>query len=348
MSARSIGPGIQLSPTGTYSIVIEKSGNNGKLWGPPRTAVPALFSGGLTDKDWLQIDTTPTSPWANNLYISVTQFDTSNNTQITVSHSSDGGKTFTMVPVSALATYPNINEFSDIAIGTDGTVYLSWMNCTANGPSSDCGGTKATIMLSKSTDGGSTWSTPAAIFSLKLAPDPNFCCFYGALPNTNERMNGIPAIAIDNSTGAHHGSLYIAYNSWNGKALRVALATSTDGGVTWKSHPVDSTTVSPNDQFMPWVNVSSKGIVGISWLDRRNDTANVNYESFAAFSSDGVHISTNADLSTAPSNPNNDGFGGFFIGDYTGNAFAGTTRFYVTFTDTSTGVDQDFLGGMLL
>ena len=37
-------------------------------------AVTQEFSGGLTDKPWMQIDTYPSSPTVNSMYISVTQF----------------------------------------------------------------------------------------------------------------------------------------------------------------------------------------------------------------------------------------------------------------------------------
>jgi hypothetical protein len=81
-------------------------------------------------------------------------------------------------------------------------------------------------------------------------------------------------------------------------------------------------------------------------MDRRNDLLNVKYEAFAAFSSNGgSSFSKNVNLSAAPSRPGRFGF----IGDYSGNTWSpdGAT-FYVTYTDTSTGVDQDFLGGVRL
>jgi hypothetical protein len=53
--------------------------------------------------------------------------------------------------------FPTVDQFSDLAIGRDGTVYVSWMRCTANEPTGDCGGTTATSLLSKSTDGGNIW-----------------------------------------------------------------------------------------------------------------------------------------------------------------------------------------------
>jgi hypothetical protein len=97
------------------------------------------------------------------------------------------------------------------------------------------------------------------------------------------------------------------------------------------------------------VNVSSSGVVGISWLDRRNDPNNVDYEAFAAFSVDGgASLSRNIKLSSQPSNPFNDGFSQYhFMGDYTGNAWSPDGKtFYVTYTDTTTGIDQDFLAGL--
>lgn len=329
-----------------HGIVLEKSSDNGTTWGAPRVAVPPLLSGGLTDKPWLQIDTNPASPNANALYLSVTQFDsTESNTEVSVSHSTDHGATWTTTAVDTLQIFPALDQFTDIATGPDGTVYVTWMRCTANGPSGDCGGTTASIMLSKSTDGGNTWSSPAALFKVKLAPDPAFCCFYGALPNTDERVSEIPVIGIDASTGTHAGNLYITSYTWNGTFMQVYVSTSTDGGTTWTKKAVAPPTAT-HDQFFPWLTVSRAGLVGVSWLDRRNDPANINYEAFASFSrTGGASFTTNQDLSAAPSDPFNDGFGGGFIGDYTGNAFAGSSTFYVTYTDTTTLIDQDFLAG---
>ena len=332
----------------THGIVFEKSSNNGATWSTVAVAVPPLFSGGLADKPWLQIDTNGGSPHANALYISVTQFDSASNSEISVSHSNDGGTTWTRVGIDTKQIFPNVDQFSDITVGKDGTVYATWMRCTAPSLSSDCGGTTASLMLSKSTDGGNTWSAASVMFTAKLAPDSCGCAFYGSLPNTSERVSEIPVIAIDNSTGTHHGNLYVAYYNWTGTFMQVLLATSTDGGTTWTSKAVAPAT-NTHDQFFPWVNVNRSGVVGVSWDDRRKDPSNISYEMFATFSGNGgSSFIKNFDLSAAPSNPFNDGFGGFFIGDYTGNAWAGAKTFYVTYTDTTTGIDQDFLVGALL
>src|SRR6266581_4254684 len=153
-------------------IAFEKSKDNGTTWSKPALAVTPLFSGGLTDKPWLQMDDNKSSPHTNALYISVTQFDASaRDTEISVSHSDDGGDTWKTAAVDTLQVSPQVDQFSDLAIGNDGTVFVSWMRCTANGPTGDCGGTQATFLLSKSTDGGKTWSTPVTIAA--VASNPN-------------------------------------------------------------------------------------------------------------------------------------------------------------------------------
>ncbi|MBV9102094.1 MAG: exo-alpha-sialidase, partial [Candidatus Eremiobacteraeota bacterium] len=338
--------GINSTSSG-YVIDVQSSTDQGKTWSAPIAAVTALFSGGLTDKPWMQIDTNSGSKFKNNIYISITQFDSSNGTQITVSNSKNGTKWSAPIPVSSHATYPNINQFSDIGIAKNGTLYVTWLNCTANGSKGDCGGTKATIMLSTSTDGGKTWSTPSVIDNVTLAPDTAGCCFYGQLPNTSERVSDIPAIGVDTSSKSTSGNLYVIEYTWTGTQMVVRVITSTNGGKTW-SKPVNVAGKNPkNDEFFPWINVSSAGTVGASWLDRRNDPANVNYEAFGAYSSNAKKFSKNLDLSAKPSNPNNDGFGSGFMGDYTGNFWAGSKALYVSWMDTTfTNTDcQDAVGG---
>jgi hypothetical protein len=87
--------------------------------------------------------------------------------------------------------------------------------------------------------------------------------------------------------------------------------------------------------------------VAVTWLDRRNDTTNVSYQPFFAYSaSSGKSYSKGYALSKAKSNPNNDGFFGSFMGDYTGNAWAGNSV-YQSYMDTTTNTSQDFVTGVL-
>jgi hypothetical protein len=328
-------------------IVVSKSTNNGTTWGTPVVAAKPTLSGGTADKGWLQIDTTFGSPHVNCLYVSNTQFDSSGfNSQISVSHSCNHGVSWTTVAVDPEQIYPtDIDQFSDLAIGKDGTVYVSWMRCPPTGATGDCGGTVASMMVSKSTDGGTTWSSPVVAVTPSLAPDT--CgAYYGCLPNTSERVSDIPAIAIDNSTGTHAGYLYMVYYTWTGTQMRVYVTHSTDGGNTWSAGVAVAPNSAIHDQFFPWLSTSSRGTVGVTWFDRRNDHSNINYDVYAAFSSNGgTSFTVNQKLTSAMSDPLHDGFGGSFMGDYSGNVWNGATLFASWMDSRNGSFMQDEVGG---
>lgn len=351
------------------AIAIESSSNNGRTWNPPRLAVTPVLPGGTLDKPWLQIDVNPNSPFANALYISTTQLGANETTDtIAVSHSTNGGATWSTTIVDAVQSDPLVDQFSDLAIGRDGTVYVTWMRCSATGPTGKCGGSTATFYLARSTNGGVTWSTPRRIATVRLAPDtctPDVNCFYGTLPNTNERVANIPVIGVQSADAVRqHGNsgtlqvnrplhndptdrLFVVFYNWTGTFMQVEVAASMDGGTTWLPPvPVAPRSIR-HDQFFPWLSVNEDGIVGVTWLDRRNDPANLSYETFAAVSQPGsISFGTNIQIADTPSNPNNDGFDGTFMGDYTGNSWS-NEMLYASWMDSRNGVNmQDEVGGL--
>jgi hypothetical protein len=90
------------------------------------------------------------------------------------------------------------------------------------------------------------------------------------------------------------------------------------------------------------------GLVGVSWLDRRNDLANIDYQAFAAISTDGGLTFPNTQLTKAFSNPDNTGTGNNWMGDYTGNTWAGGD-FIAAWMDSINGIDmQEVIGGIRL
>jgi hypothetical protein len=330
------------SPGSTSEIALEKSTNNGQTWSAPFVAITGIAPYTFVDKPWMQIDDTPTSPWPNWIYISSTEFDPSSNTIIAVGHSPDGGMTWQNEAVDS-AVYPVVDQFSDLGIGADGTVYVTWMRCTANGPNNNCGGTRSMIMFSKSSDGGNTWTAPVLMAMANLAPDP---CgqFYGCLPNTSERVSNIPAIDVDRSGGVFNNRLYASIYHWNGNKMQVLVVRSRNGGATW-SAPVKVSPGGANDEFFPWLTTRANGEVGVTWLDRRLDPSNINYDSFTTISTTGgVSFGPAVRMSTVSSNPFNDGFGGSFMGDYTGNIWSSNTLF-ASWTDTRSLIAQDEIGG---
>jgi hypothetical protein len=319
-----------------WVIAIMTSMNNGQTWSAPRVAVPPYFTNGLTDGPWMTIDNSTSSPYKGQIYISVTQFGPTQEV-ISVSRSTDGGQSFTTVAVSTPQP-GTVDQSSRLTVGADGTVYLTWMRCTY--PTGVCAGNPATMLFSKSTDGGQTWTNPTPIATVTLAPNSCKCSFYGNLPNTRARVVDPPTLAVDNSGGPHAGSLYSVMYNWTGSFMQVQVVESTDGGATWSQPVFPAPPSDTHDQFMPSISVSGTGTVGVTWMDRRNDPKNVQYEAFEALSSDGgISYGTNQQLATEPSMPTN------FIGDFTGNTWANNVL-YASWTDRRIpfGVSVDEVG----
>jgi hypothetical protein len=324
----------------TSFIGFEKS-YDGVHWSNPRVALNVNdSSAGYTG---FAVDTNPGSPYLNALYVSAVAIDPEgyeSKEVVVVSHSNDGSKTWKKVGVASAQTSPDVDSNTSMTVGRDGTAYLTWMYC--NSGFYFCEDDDAFMVFSKSMDGGNTWSKPKLMATVVLN--------HGALPNSKVGVSNYPAIGVDNSDGPNAGTLYVSMYNWTGSFMQVQVVRSTDGGETW-SKPVPVAPGITHDQFFPWISVSPTGLVGISWLDRRNDPANVDYQAFAAVSTDGGQtFQPNVQLTTAFSNPNvNGSSSGEFMGEYTGNAWDGPNYFVAAWMDSSNGVDmQAVVGGIRL
>ena len=140
-------------------------------WGPPAVAV--IDKGEPFDpwSCWLSVDTNAASPYVDSVYIScvlVGPLPNGGEAQVVVAHSSDGGGTWKQVAVTPLQRSPKSDGDTAMAVGNDGTVYLTWVYSDSEtfGP--------AYMVFSKSGDGGNTWSRPTLVAPVTLIyPLPN-------------------------------------------------------------------------------------------------------------------------------------------------------------------------------
>jgi len=323
-------------------ITLSKSLDNGVTWGKPVTVTgPAL--GYTLGMPWLAVDTNPGSSFQNRLYMASIQYDQSYNSQVWVSHSSDGGNTWSSTSIDTIQIYPSADADGILAVGSDGAVYLSWLRCPGS-PTHGCTNTDARILFSKSSDGGSTWSKPATAAQVTSIPDFRTCgSYFGCLPNTSEPLTNVPAIAV--SGAGSTASVYTTFYNWSGTQLQIEVAASHDGGNTWGA-PVRVSGSNAGDEFFSWISVDAAGRVLATWLDRRNDPNNVKYQPFLAVSGNGGRsFGRDRALSKILSDPSHDGFHGTYMGDFRTQVSLGTAT-YVTWMDTRSGNCQSEVGGV--
>lgn len=335
----------------TEEDTVTKSTDNGRTWSAP-VVVPTIHPNTYADRMWLEADTSPSSPRKNDLYVSEVEYYGASqlDSVMTVSHSTDGGSTWTTVPVGPAYSGATFTSGGNAVVGKDGTVYITALVCSGPSSGASCGGTVQTNYLFRSNDGGKTWSSGTVIDKPTIAPEPCHCSPYGQLPGTKAIVAELPMIAIDNSNGPRAGTLYVADASWvHNSFLQVRLISSKDGGKTWSKPRLLAPKSDTHDQFFPWVSVNPRGTIGVTWLDRRNDPKNLLYEEFGAYSTDGIHF-PNYQIAAKPSDPRkgwpkSQGYN--FIGDFTGGVWVGK-KLYAAWPDTNNPTHhvQDVIGGL--
>jgi hypothetical protein len=247
---------------------------------------------------------------------------------ILVSSSTDGINWSTPVQVSQGGGA----IFSQLAVASDGTVYLTWEDFSVGG--------QCDIRFSRSTDGGLTWSPETTITTTLINP------FNDTTPGSSgtgeyfipaHGPRGVPGpmggLDVDRSGGTFDGRIYQIFTDQDrdepaGAARHNNLDTyvtfSDDGGATW-AEPFqinDGDTVNSTMQSRIRVDQST-GNVAAGWYDGRNGgAANTSMEYFGAVSdpggeSWGANFAYSQGLSTnmATVSP------GFGYGDYSGLSF---------------------------
>jgi hypothetical protein len=140
-------------------------------------------SGVLEDKALMTVDDNAGSPFRDRIYVTWTEFAADGSAYIYEVHSDDYGETFSSRAVvskdSPLCTNTfgagtpngrcNENQFSDPFVGKDGNLYVvynNFNNQATSGPDN-----RYEVLLSKSTDGGQSFSAPVKVSDYYDLPD---------------------------------------------------------------------------------------------------------------------------------------------------------------------------------
>ena len=297
------------------SLGVSRAGPSGLGWATP-TAVTFNTHQYFDDKPWIAVDRSASS-YRNRVYVGWDR-NHSNNQILYLSYSSNGGTSWSP-PIKVndgntgaervFGAYPAVDH-------NTGTVYLSWLDYTANN-----------IYVDRSTSGGQTWGIDVAAVATHIGFGLVVPCVGGRSQRPAQHLRVGPS-----------GTLHLVYTDGiAGRGLDILYARSTDGGRSW------STPVRVNDdsadahQFHATLSVTAgKGgndQLAVSFYDRRDDANNCLSHLYATSSSDsGLTWSPNVRLTSVASNFDGDPNG---PGDYSSSARLGKST-YPFFTDHST------------
>jgi hypothetical protein len=291
-------------------------------------------NGQFNDKTGINVDQTG-GPHDGNVYAAWSDFHGTGCNEILFSRSTDHGATFS-APLKISSGLCN-NQGPNIAIASDGTVYVSW---EANGGGSKSRGTQNAngAGFVKSTDGGQTFSMASLAFNYVPFISDNFSgngsreCGDGPLACPSGQT--FPRFDLAQPTLTVNGGdvdMAVPVRLASGQG-QIQFSRSNDGGATW-SQLVAIDLHSTGHQFFPWI-AASGNVINAVYYDSFGDPnydpgrapcnsatgtgspcLNVRY----AKSSDGGVTWNSIQVTDTPTNLNYEQFSGRlvpFFGDY--------------------------------
>ncbi len=321
----------------TTDVAVAKSVDHGKTFSLPTPAARGTVDTTFLDKEYVAADSSSTSPFKGNVYVSYTQFDivpglagAITGCQIMLARSTNGGLSYQTVQISPhFNCNTNGGPFGDVvqgsipAVGPDGTVYVAYYDSTEDGFGPALGGVGVfTDMIARSTDGGQTFTKPTPIATLnelnRVLPPTSFRAWSSMFPVVKVGPDGtVYAVMATNPPGPDDSD--------------IVLTKSSNGGKSWDPPARVNDDNTTNDQFFPWLAVQSDKTVHVIFGDRRNDPNDKLYDVYYTELSKGTGpFRNNIKVTDAQSDPARRNL--TFIGDYFGLA-ASDTAVHPIWTD---------------
>lgn len=289
-------------------VVVSISRDGGLTW-----EVPVKIDDGIgcdlsktqlfNDKEWITTDNNPTSPFYGRSYLTWSKFESHDgvytSSAIFESQSDDGGESWTPAreisgfnpalctfQISGPAGQCDENQFSVPTVAPNGTVYVAFQNEQNQALWESANEFDNQYLVVKSTNGGTTWSSPSFVVGLEdgardypiNASGRQTLSGYQLRVNSAGNIVASPTdgklylVYADNSAGTHDSATPVTNTN-------VYVMTSTNG-TSWSGpFPVDT---GASDQWFPWVDVNpTNGKIGVLYNDRVAATPSVHNASLS-------------------------------------------------------------------
>jgi BNR repeat-like domain len=247
-------------------LFVNTSTDGGLTWGAPVPVIIDRQFEFFNDKNALAADDWGSSPNRGNVYLAWDRliedplgqpFVGTYTGPAMFSRSTDGGASFS-TPQVVFATGTNKQTIGNVPVtfpNGDVAVLGTYFENGSLGKNSQH------LWVTRSTDGGVTFSAPALVLDMQSLPVPGL-----------RTGDTVPSFAV-----AGDGTLYATWQDVrfsNGKRTDVLVTSSRDEGRTWSTPlKANDTPAGAQDAFTPAIAVDSRGRVGILYYDLRDDTS---------------------------------------------------------------------------
>jgi hypothetical protein len=271
------------------------------------------------DKQWMAVDRS-NSPYRNTVYTALVAMPPmGGGGNIILVRKPAGSAPVVSTPANVSDGSFQLVQFASIDVDGNGSVHVSFFG-TKNGAS-------YALYHSRSDDGGRSFSPATKISDIhihRFSPDAQQDSIAGV---GRSRLYPCPHIVVDKGTGPNAGTIYAVWAA-DGTTQRelhgldIHFSRSTDNGATWAAPIIvnDDERNMKRHQFHPSMTINERGVVTVTWYDRRT-SANDRLTTYQiAHSFDGGRtFSTNRAVTGMATDFASVGRrnGGFGIGEYT-------------------------------
>lgn len=271
-------PGISIDKDGRFHLVrlssqdglyAHVSTDRGKTWSSQTTV-------GIErqDRAAMTTDAFPASPFYGRTYTAYVELLPP--FPLKISWTSNGGSW--TAPFSINAPVQR-SQGAEITMGSDSTLYATWAGVIPQSPF-----TEDFLGFARSSNGGAAWSVTENAIDINGVQ--------GIIAQKgNIRVNGLPRMDVDRSTGPRRGWIYIVTGqkgkSPAGNDPDIVFYRSSDKGISWSSGTRITADAVNNGkvQYFPAIHVDDGGGINVLYYDDRNTTSD----------SVGVYVSRSTD-----------------------------------------------------